>query len=236
MGESLMPAKKKYNEKPSRKSKTKYSCKEVELYLDKSVNKIKNEIIPKIDALDKRDREQFFLASSHIKKYDIILKNQETLKKNQSDIESAVPRLETQIEKLHDKLDSHIEEETREFVELRHRIGESVAQSAAIQRTLDNVSANGNRGLSASLTDVYEKLKDLEKLTEGARTRNEFWHAAQKMVDTNIFLKPFKSKVGAIIYLIILIVIINTILHGFGIEFDAMNLIKSIISYMKGQS
>jgi hypothetical protein len=248
-----MPAK-KYNDKSLKKAKakakTRYNCDEVEKYLDKAIISVKKDIIPRINAIDKRDKEQFKLAKDHIANYATILDNQSSLKSNQIKMkeeiiilserqrrifEDFVPQLKEGMDSIHEKLDAHIVDEEKEFQEIRLSTQKVADKAEAIQRTLDNVSANGNRGLSTSLTDIYEKLKDLEKITEGAKARTEFWLSAQKIINTNALLKPFKSKIGTIVYAIAFVIIINTILHSLGIEFDAIEIIKRLILIAKGQ-
>ena len=234
---------------PVRSVRAQYNCDDVEKYFDKAVYRVKKDIIPRINAIDERDKAQFALAKDHIGNYTTILQNQDTIKENQGTMkqeiitlaerqkrvyEDFVPRLTAGIESIHTKLDSHIIDETTEFKEIRNSSDKLSQTIGSIQHTLDNVSANGNRGLSASFTDVYNKLTDLETITQGARARAKFYTVLHDVVVTTPFLKPLKYKWGAILYVMIFMLILNTFLREFGVAFDLIAIFKWLFTFGKG--
>jgi hypothetical protein len=191
---------------------------------------------------------QFGLAKKHIKNYNAILENQTIIKDNQGLMkqeittlserqkrvyEDFIPQLTDGLDKIHSKLDTHITEETQEFQEIRDSLKTTAAEIKGIQYTLDSVSANGKQGLSASLTDVLNKIGTLERLTHGARMRAKLWVVLHDVVLTTPILKPLKNKWGAIIYAIIIMFIANTILHSLGVDFDVFALVKWLIEQGK---
>lgn len=222
-----------------------YGRDEVEMYVDQVVQKVENNLLPRILAIDNRDSAQFLIASTHTAKYDSIIAKQELLQTNQgimrTDIdvlsersarvyEDFVPSLKEGMDKLHFTIDTHIKDELKEFQEIRENMKQAADHVQTIQETLDNVSANGTKGLSASISDVFNKIGDLEKLTEGARARAKFWVVLHSIVENTPLLKPFKSKWGSFFYIILIVLTLNTIMHSVGIDFDITTIIKWLFS------
>lgn len=219
--------------------------KSLKRYLDK---RLEEQIIPRIDAVDERDKLQFSIASKHLEEYDSILQNQSELLHSQSHVKSEivriderqkrlfedmVPSLSDSISQLHNKLDAHIEEETNEFLNIRTELTSAAGHVEAIKHTLDNVSANGNKGLSSSLTDLYNKLDSLEKLNTGARARAKLWKVVHDVIDNTWFLRPVKSVWGLIVYFIVAVLVVNTVGHALGLEFNALSLIEKAVEFGK---
>ena len=130
---------------------------------------------------------------------------------------------------LHKKLDLHTLEETKVWNEFREELSKASNKVHDIQNTLDNVAANGNKGLGASFSDIYGKLKDLESITKPARARAKFWVAVNNLIESTPLMKPLRTKWGLILYSIVLILIANTIFHSFGLEFDVMTILKWLV-------
>ena len=147
--------------------------------------------------------------------------------------EDLIPQLKEGIASIHAQIEAHTTDEKQEFQEIREATQKSAGHVEAIQAILDNVSANGNKGLSNSLTDVYKKLNDLEHITAPARARAKFWTAAHDILTTQPLLRPLRTWYGAFIYLSLLLLIINTILHPFGVHWDIVSLIGQLWSALK---
>ena len=234
-------------------AKISYDCEDVEKYLDRAITKVKHELIPRLELIDARDKFQYDSAKQiiidantimsarqkHVE--DSIVHMEESLdeiykaRKQMTDgLLSSFESLHKQFGELHAKLDTHIEDESGEFARIRDGLNRNAENVDAIKHTLDNVSANGNKGLSASFSDVYSKLKDLEVVTEGARSRAKFWAVLHDVVLTTPLLKPLKYKWGSIIYAAIILLIINTIVHALGVEWDLTAIFKWLFTLGKG--
>jgi len=230
---------------------------ELKQYLD---NKIKDIIIPRIESVDMRDKTQYDAAkkiiidanSLMVGRMDVtekVVKQVENevkeidahIKEAKQERQEITQRLTQSFESLqghfdlvHEKLDKHISDETQEFASIRDGLERAATHVEAIQQTLDNVSANGNKGLSNSMRDIHDKLSELEKVTRGARARAKFWRVISDVIDSTALLRPLKTKIGAVIYLSLIVLVVNTILHSLGFNFDIISLFKWLFSFTKG--
>lgn len=189
----------------------------IEEYLDRSIRRVEDSLIPRIENL----KDEHTFVRQELIKLD---ERQERI------FEDFIPSVNAGIQSIHDAFDKHTMDESRALSEIRSDLSKAATHVEVIQNTLDNVSANGNKGLSASFTDVYNKIKDLEKLTEGARTRKKFRILLNKMIESTPLLRPLKKMWGIITYAIIAIVIINVILYSFGVRIDIVNIIEWLIT------
>ena len=213
---------------------------DIKQYIDHTVEREHNIVMPKIEAtsrkvevldtrltlldskvtvIDKRDVEQFALAKAQMSKYDELL-----TWKNQFQPEHA--GVLSGLASLHAKIDAHLADETNQFDVLHKRMAEAAGHVANIQFTLDNTSANGTKGLSQSLTDIYHKLEDLETITAGQQARAKMWKYAAQSVATTPILRPLKHLWGALLYAAIFLLIVNTIIHALGITWDLLGLFR----------
>ena len=87
---------------------------------------------------------------------------------------------------------------------------------------LNEVSANGNPGLDASLKDLYRgnkeikaKLDEIHELIKPDIDRANLWKAIRAVVKTNGFIKFCKTKFGAVVVGIGVILLANAILYPF---------------------
>ena len=228
-----------------KKVTTKSGCNEVEKYLDKAVDRIKKEIVPRIDLLDQRDKEQYDTAkkvivdahtvmAARITSAEHDVHNVRTAFDNIAEKqEKIVTSLTDSLKALHTKLDSHIEDESHEFLQIRNGLNRAAGHVESIQQTLDNVSANGNKGLSNSMTDIYDKLKDLQHLTEGARARQHFWTSAKELMATAWFLKLFTNKWSFIFVIGFILLLVNSFTHALGIDMNLQSIIDWAIRTFK---
>ena len=233
--------------KPTNARLTRESSSEqkVEVYIDKAVKQMRDEIVPRIDILDMRDKEQYTAARK------IIIDSNAIASERQSQVETTVKRVKdeideifqerkiafaefkTSIHSLHDKIDKHIEDETKEFLSIKNTLEKNTEHTLAIQKTIDDVSANGNKGLNASFNDMYSKLTELEKVTQGARARAKFWTVAHDIIENTALLKPLRYKWGAVLYIIIILLVVNTLLHALGWQFDVVSIVKWVLTLGK---
>ena len=213
---------------------------DIKQYLDQTVAREHNIVMPKLEAtatkvgvldtrltlldskvtiIDKRDMEQFELAKKQMSKYDELL----TWKNNfHPEHESVLAGLAS----LHAKIDTHLLDESNQFDALHKGLAEAAGHVANIQATLDNVSANGTKGLSKSLTDIYHKLEDLETITAGQQARAKMWKYATQSISETPILRPLKHLWGALLYAAIVLLIINTVIHALGITWDLIGLFR----------
>ena len=230
-----------------KKPKKVYDCEDVEGYLDRAILDVKKEInktvISRIEEIDIRDRAQFAITKEHIGLYASIVHTQDIIKTNQAAMESEIvgvgenqkrvseqiPTIKSEILRLHDKIDTHLVDQDAEFKELHNTAKQTKVQVETIQQSLDNVSVNGNKGLAAAVGEIAVALRDLKQVTEGARARAKFWAVLHNIVATTPFLKPLKYKWGVILYATIFLLLVNTILRAYGIEFDLWELFKWLL-------
>ncbi len=239
---------------PNKKSvRAVYDCDDVEKYLDQAIERVKDEIVPKIDAIDERDKMQYDMAKKIMvdaaiaaqgrqeaiqNKVDTVGKELQEIYESRKEmvhhLTSSFDSLHNRFEELHTKLDQHIFDESTEFAGIREGLTKAATHVEAIQQTLDNVSANGKKGLTASFTDIYEKVKDVESATAGVRARAKFWKAMSDMIEKTALLKPLKFKVGWIVYGVVVLLAVSGFLHLFGVNIDLLFVFKWIFGLAKG--
>ena len=198
-----------------------YGRNEVEMYVDQVVQKVENNLLPRILA-----KQELLQINQRTMRTDIDVLSERSVRV----YEDFVPSFREGMDRLHSTIDTHINDELKEFQEIRENMKQAADHVQTIQETLDNVSANGTKGLSASISDVFNKIGDLEKLTEGARARAKFWVVLHSIIENTPLLKPFKSKWGSFFYIVLIVLTLNTIIHSLGVEFDIMTIIKWLFS------
>ena len=103
-----------------------------------------------------------------------------------------------------------------------------------IRHRIDNVSANGTPGLENSLKDIFGKItlihtdiQELKDVTESGRTFREWRAVTKRLLHLPIF-GTLKTKTGKAIWTVILLLVVNTILHTAGIQFDIVEIVKKV--------
>ncbi len=124
-------------------------------------------------------------------------------------------------QKLHDMLTEHVTDETAEFKAISEKQEAMKDTITTVQDTLNTVSANGNKGLHASLKDLYAKntevhdeLKEIKELMAPAIDRHALWASAKRVAQTTWLFKLGAHKAGRYFMWFILIVLLNTVFHG----------------------
>jgi hypothetical protein len=112
------------------------------------------------------------------------------------------------INDLHTKFDAHTLDETVKFANM-------ACDLTRIQFAIDNVNANGRKGLNESFQDLYKAVTELRR------------------ADSKLFLNRSvrdvlfnKSWIGKAVLLIVLYIVTNTILHAMGIDISLIELFK----------
>jgi hypothetical protein len=221
---------------------------EVEGFVTKAVKKVENKILPLVTALDERDAKQFAQATRLLEKQQTIVENmqveQSKLKtdtlllseRQQRIFEDFIPEMRDGLSQIHSTIHDHITDEAGEFDEIRDNLKKAASHVEGIQTTLDNVQANGIKGLSLSLTDIYNKVAELEGITAPARARTKFWKAAHDIMTTSLLLRPLKTWWGAFFYLALLILIVNSVLFPLGLHWNVWSIISDIWHFFGKQS
>lgn len=118
----------------------------------------------------------------------------------------------------------------------KNEIIEIKADVAEIKTMLQNVSANGRKGLNESLQDIHaqvgklsDAVNELMEISQGSIAfRNlklaivEYWKKAGA-------LKIFHTKKGTLVAIMIAVLVLNSILHPFNINMD----IQAIWEFVK---
>ena len=245
--------------KTTKKLSKVYNCDDVEVYLDKAVNRIKDEILPKIENLDQRDKDQYD-AAKKIMIDAAILANakqehvEETVEKVKIELDGIVNKQDTIVRDinglllgLHTKIDKHIIDESITFKEIQTSLldisehGTKLAQD--IDNKLNNVQVNGGTyPFNEALQHIYgqhlethKKLDDVVMLVEPIQARRRWAQASRELIKKNGFLHfIFSTKIGAIIGTILLLLIVNTILVTvFHVDFDLISMFKWVISLFR---
>jgi len=99
--------------------------------------------------------------------------------------------------------------------QMKEQIGNNQKGIQNINNTLDNVNANGRRGLGESIHDLYKAVDEL-KVIEAAHWYN----------------KPLKeylvSKWLRILFLLSMFLLLTSVLHSLGIELDFQSILKAL--------
>lgn len=192
-----MAPKKKTN-KITSKSRKRYGCNEVEVYLDRAIHDVKQELLPRIELIDSARKA---------------MADTSTIIDRQNFVEKQVSHLTTSVDKLHDKFDLHVQEETREWTTIKEQIDATAQHVAVVQKTIDTVSANGNQGLHSSLKDLYNGQLELRSDVKGLRESidsfqrhiepslrwHEFGKAGKNLWKSSMLFRIFRTRVGTFI-------------------------------------
>jgi hypothetical protein len=133
------------------------------------------------------------------------------------------------ITSLHSKLDGHIQEENNEFKNIADKQSAMKDTITTVQDTLNTVSANGNRGLHASLKDLYNKntqvhdeivglkidIRSFRELVQPELDRKAWWVSTKKMLATSTLFKFIRSKFGGMVAVFFVWLFVNIVLHVF---------------------
>jgi hypothetical protein len=236
-----------------------FGCDEVEQYLDRAIEEVKKEILPKITAIDQRDKEQYENAR------DYLTKSFESLVERNAKVEHTITHVGKELEEIYEDrkkmvaeltdmfhnltgvLHKHITDETAEFKEISVRQEAMKDTITTVQDTLNTVSANGNKGLHASLKDLYNKnnevhteivglkddIKSFRDLVQPELDRKAWWISTKKMMKTSALFKMLTTKGGIVIFIFIGWLLANIILHPFGINLGLATLLN-LLGYAVG--
>lgn len=104
-----------------------------------------------------------------------------------------------------------------------------------VETTLATVSANGRQGLENSLKDLYNKnveiqkqLNELKLIVEPIVERGAWLRLTKKVFDNSWMGKVHRSKPARYVVLFIVVILVNTVLHSFGIVLDIPAMLKVI--------
>lgn len=199
-------APKKKSTKSTSKTRKGYNCNEVEVYLDRAVQGVRNELLPRIELIDQRNTEYVDSARK------------------------AMADTSTLIDSLHDKFDLHVQEETKEWGSIKEQLDAAAKDVAAVQKTINTVSANGRQGLHASLKDLYNKNLELHDEIKGLRTSIDSfkkhiepslrWHelhvSAKNVWRSSALFRIFSTRTGTFIAIALPILLIAGIVYWAG--------------------
>jgi len=241
----------------ARQKKKAYDCDDIEQYLDKAIDRVKKEILPKIDIIDKRDKDQYDAAKKIMIDVATIEKaKQEHMEKNIVDVKSElgvisnrqdniVNNINGSLEGLHTKIDKHIVDESDTFKTIQSTLleindhGTRLAQD--IDNKLNNVEVNGGtypfnealKHLYSQSTETHKKLNEVITLVEPIQARRRWAMASRELIKKNGVLHfIFSTKIGAIIATITFVLILNTILVDvFQVNLDIGSIFKWLASF-----
>jgi len=217
----------------------------IKRYIDTAVGGIKNEILIRIDLLDKRDRDQFEGARLLIVDSNTIMNKRQDLvetqvKEMKYEVDSIVNKqisvagkIDTTLENLDQKIDKHLSDEALEFNRIHGTLDRiDLDGSKGVQelrKIIEGVSANGKPGLQASLKDMYDKneevhtdiklikndIKELNEFIKPKLMREAWWLATQNLFRSTKFFRFATSKFGFALTMFLIVVLINLVSQAF---------------------
>lgn len=126
-------------------------------------------------------------------------------------------------------LDSHMNSHAQITIDIM----EVLDAVKRIDNTLNSVQANGRAGLSNSISDIYNKLNELFKVTEALRTRKKIWTSLKHWKETSALSKAIHSKIGKLTCVGIVSFIIISVIHAVGIiDHHPIELIPMVFDYI----
>lgn len=248
-------ANKKTNTTVSKKQVSKrkaYNCDDVEAYLDKAIDRVKKEILPKIEILDNRDKEQYDAAKKIMMDAATLAKAkqenvEETVVKVKNELDIIVNKQDTIVGDinglltgLHTKLDAHISDESTTFKEIQNSLFDISEHGTKLAREIDDklnrIKVNGGiYALPDALQHIYgqhvethNKLNEVITLVEPIQARRRWMRASQELIKKNGLLHfVFSTKIGAVLGTLTILLILNTILVDvFNVNFDLLSIFK----------
>jgi len=229
-----------------------YDCDDVEAYLDKAISRVREEILPKIQIIDNRDKEQYEAAKKIITDANtvVLAKTELAVSAAQSakdELDAIVAKqdaivggLNGSLESLHDKLDAHITEETDEFRLIRAALTDISENGTVLARqindSLNHIKVNGGTyPLGEAIRYIYDahvkthsKIDEVASLVEPIRARAIWFQSTRDLIKKNGILHFFfNSRFGAIVGLLLLLLLINTIaVDVFHVNLDLVSILK----------
>ncbi len=251
-----LPIKKVSKTKNKRKIKNIFGVDEVKKHINTACNRIKKEVIPRIKALDERDKLQYDATTKIILdanslftvRQGIMEKSVDRVKTELDDIvhnqEKIIGGLTDSLNSIHTKMDDHIKSENKTRADFKQILDEIKYDGTNLIRELNNrlnnVQVNGcTYPLNEAMHHIYEqhvqthkKLDDVVVLLEPLKARKRWIKSTHELIKKHGLLRfIFTTKIGIISGTIIFLLILNTImLDVFGVHFDLVSTFKWLIS------
>lgn len=218
--------------------------------VDEAVDAIKRDLVPRIDLLDERDKEQYNAAKKiMIDLTTVITRRTEAVESTIDDLKEKErialeerKRLNNELlesfKQLDTKVDSQLTKGAEDLKQISTRLDDIAVHGTALARHIDmqlnKIEVNGGTyPLNEALKHLYQqhqethrKLNELNEVTAGIRAKAHLYAGLQEAFDKMMLFKIFKSKFGAIVAIFIGFIIINSILHAMGINVDIDSIIK----------
>jgi len=233
---------------------------EIKKYIYSGVDSLRKELIPRIDMIDRRDKEQYDLAKKIIMDANELLASRQ--KHSEQIVESAkqeidimitkqnevITRFSDSLESLHTKLDVHITDENKTFETISTTLKDISQNGTKLARSIDEklntIKVNGGvyplgeafQFIFVQQTETHQKLDEVYALVAPMQARKKWWEASKELIKRNGLLHfVFNTKVGAILGISTLLLIINTILVDvFRVNFDIKSIFTWILNLIKG--
>lgn len=244
-------------------SSQKYTSKDCEVIkkcINSGVNGLRKEILPRIENIDKRYKDQYESTKRIIVDVDLMMvKRQEHTEKIVGLVEkelkcvsekqdSVVTSINTSMGSLHKKFDDHIVDENLTFKDIKVTLTDIRDHGTKLARDiddkLDHINVNGGvfplneafQFIYTQSTETHQKLDEVYALVAPMQARKKWWEASKELIKRNGLLHfVFNTKVGAILGISTLLLIINTILVDvFRVNFDIKSIFTWILNLIKG--
>lgn len=241
------------------KKKGSKNCEEIKKCIDDGVGSLRQELIPRIDLLDKRDKEQYDSAKKIITDAnDLMMSRQKHSEKVVESVkqeigimitkqDEVIEKLHTSLRSLHTKLDDHVTDENRTFSEMRVTLRDIGEHGTKLARTIDEklntIKVNGGvYPLGEAFQHIYEqhsathkKLNEVVALVEPLRLRRTWISSTKELIAKNGFFHfIFSTKTGAILTLMTLLLIVNSVLTDvFHVNFDIASIFKWLAGLLR---
>lgn len=147
--------------------------------------------------------------TEHIVEYRVWSRSME------SRLHNVVETVQDTVPILQDKIETHIKNSHESWKKMDKKMDDVTTQVGTVRNTIDNVNANGNKGLGLSLKDIYNKLDDLYKVTETDRAKMNLKKSIETIFQNSFFLK---TKAGRWISGIIAFIIFKFVSDSMGLN------------------
>lgn len=190
-------------------------------------------LVTRIEAIDKRDLDQYETAKK-------IMVDSGTM------MLAKIEHAERQVSQVRVELDEFARVQTKTMEHLNEvlvsidvKLNDIATHGTALARRLDDqlshVKVNGGTyPLCEAMQQIYKKLEEIGKLTEGLSVRKRWAQATKELIARDGPLHfIFGSKIGFAVSAVILLIVFNSITHSMGLEFDIFSIINWIIQLFK---
>jgi len=176
-----------------------YGFEAMESCINKTVERIKGEIMPHVALIDKRDKEQFEFGMNAIA----------TIKDDVKGVRLDMSNLVTRTDNFTTKLDGTISD-------MNSVISNHIKDE---ELSFDKIH-KGQEELRTGQIAAKKAVDDLNEITKVGRAWTNLFKAVHNVTKVSFIFKPFKTVWGSILTIFLAFIIINSLTHPYGFTFN----------------